>query len=76
MARVWFSSRIGTLLLGLDRLVQALGVAAALEDAAGELVDDHHLAVLDHVLDVLVVERLGAQRLDEVVDELRRWSRL
>ena len=44
----------GHVLLGLDGLVQALGVAAALEDAAGELVDDEHLAVLHHVLDVLV----------------------
>ncbi len=57
------------LLLGLDRLVQALRVAAPVEDAPGELVDDQHLAVLDHVLDVLVVQRLGAQRLDQVVDE-------
>ena len=46
------------LLLGLDGLVQALGVPPALEDAAGELVDDEHLAVLDHVLDVLLVQGL------------------
>ena len=32
-------------LLGLDRLVQTLAPAAAFEDAAGELVDDLHLAV-------------------------------
>ena len=32
-------------LLGLDRLVQALAPPAAFEDAAGELVDDVHLAV-------------------------------
>ena len=57
------------LLLGLDRLVQALRVAPAVEDPAGELVDDEHLAALDDVLDVLAVESLGAQRLDEVVDE-------
>ena len=37
-------------LLGLDRLVQALRPAPALEDAAGELVDDHHLAVDDRVV--------------------------
>ena len=60
----------GHALLGLDRLMQALGVAAPLEDAPRELVDDQHLAVLHHVLDVLVVERLGAQRLHEMVDEL------
>ena len=57
------------MLLGLDGLVQALGVAASLEDAARELVDDEHLAVLDHVLDVLGVEGLGAQSLHQVVDQ-------
>ena len=62
--------------LRLDRLVQALAPAAAFHDAAGELVDDLHLAVLDHVLDVAVVERLRLQRLDEVVDELRVLRRV
>ena len=56
-------------LLGLDRLVQALRPAAAVEDAAGELVDDLDLAVDHRVVDVALVERLGLQRLDEVVDE-------
>ena len=56
-------------LLGLDRLVQALRPAPALEDAAGELVDDHDLAVDDGVVDVALVERLGLQRLLQVVDE-------
>ena len=37
---------IGDALLGLDRLVEALRPAAALHDAAGELVDDLDLAVL------------------------------
>ena len=46
-------------LLRLDRLVQALAPAATLHDAAGELVDDLHLAVLDDVVDVLLVERLA-----------------
>jgi hypothetical protein len=36
----------------------------------GELVDDLDLAVLDHVVDVALVERLGLERLDQVVDEL------
>src|SRR5947209_2439293 len=36
-------------LLRLDRLVEALGPAPAFHDPAGELVDDLHLAVLDHV---------------------------
>ena len=62
--------------LRLDRLVQALAPAAAFHDAAGELVDDLHLVVLDHVLDVAVVERLGLQRLHEMVDELRVLRRI
>ena len=57
-------------LLRLDRLVQALRPATALHDPAGELVDDLHLVVLDHVVDVELVEGLRLQRLDEVIDEL------
>ena len=56
-------------LLGLDRLVQALRPAAAVEDAAGELVDDLDLAVDHRVVDVALVERLGLQRLQQVVDQ-------
>ena len=57
-------------LLGLDRLVQPLRPAPALEDAPGELVDDLDLAVDHRVVDVALVQRLGAQRLDQVVDEV------
>ena len=57
-------------LLGLDGLVQALRPAPALEDAAGELVDDLHLAVDHGVVDVALVQRLGLQRLDQVVDQV------
>ena len=63
-------------LLRLDRLVEALAPAAPFHDPAGELVDDLHLAVLDHVVDVEVVERLRLQRLVEVVDELRVLRRV
>src|SRR3712207_2034791 len=49
-------------LLGLDRLVQALGPAAALHDPARELVDDLDLAALDDVVDVALVQRLGLHR--------------
>ena len=42
----------GDVLLGLDRLVQAVGPAAARHLAAGVLVDDEDLAVLDEVVDV------------------------
>ena len=54
-------------LLGLDRLVQALAPATTLEDAAGELVDDLHLALLHHVVDVALEQLLGAQRGLELV---------
>src|SRR3954447_4512794 len=57
--------------LRLDRLVQAFRPAPPFHDAAGEFVDDLYLAVLDHVVDVSLVERLRLERLDQVVDELR-----
>ena len=57
------------LLLGLDRLVQAVAPAAAGHQAAGELVDDDDLAVLDHVVHVELEERVGAQRLVDVVEQ-------
>ena len=50
--------------------MKALGPAPALQDAAGELVDDHDLAVDDGVVHVLLVERLGLERLDQVVDQV------
>ena len=57
------------LLLGLDGLVHALVVAPARQHAAGELVDDEHLAVGDDVLLVAVVELLGLQRVVQVADQ-------
>jgi hypothetical protein len=56
--------------LGLDRLVEAFGVTTSGKDAAGELVDDLDLAVLDHVLDVALVELLRLERGLQVVDEV------
>ena len=66
-ASVWFSRWIVDLLLGLERLVQALGVAPARHHAAGELVDDDDLAVLDDVVDVAREQLVGAQRLVDVM---------
>ena len=57
------------LFLGLHRLVQPVAPAPAGHEAPGELVDDHHLAVLDHVVDVALEEAVGAQRLVDVVQE-------
>ena len=57
--------------LRLDRLVDALGPTATLEDATGELVDDLHLAALDDVVLVALVQLLGLERHRELVDEVR-----
>ncbi len=62
-------------LLGLERLVQALGVAAALHDAAGELVDDLHLAVHHDVVHVAVEQELRLERLLQVVRPAGRTGR-
>ena len=61
------------LLLGLDRLVQAVAPAAAGHQAAGELVDDDDLAVLDHVVDVALEQGVRAQRLVDVVRAAACW---
>src|SRR5437773_2390695 len=55
--------------LGLHRLVQAVRPAAAGHHTPGELVDDDDLAVLDHVIDVALVERVRAQPLLHVVQD-------
>ncbi|GJD71644.1 hypothetical protein MMMDOFMJ_4607 [Methylobacterium gnaphalii] len=57
------------LFLGLKRLVQALGVAPALHHTAGELVDDHHLVILDNVVLVQREQSVRAQRLRDVSDD-------
>ncbi len=55
--------------LRLDRLVHALVVAAAGEDTAGVLVDDHDLAVDDDVVLVLLEELLGLDGVVQVAHE-------
>ena len=57
------------LLLRLHRLVQPVAPAPPRHQPAGELVDDHDAAVLDHVVDVEPEERVGAQRLVDVVEQ-------
>ena len=57
-------------LLRLDRLVQTLAPAPTLEDAAGELVDDLHLAVLHDEVDVALEQLLRPQRGLQLVDEV------
>ena len=59
----------GDLFLGLEGLVQAFRIAPSLHHAAGELVDDNDLVVLDDVVGVAREQRVGAQRLIGVVDQ-------
>jgi hypothetical protein len=56
-------------LLGLDRLMETLAPAPAGHLAAGELVDDDDLSVLDDVVAVELVERMGPKCLLEVAGE-------
>src|SRR4051794_23338938 len=58
--------------LGLDRLVDSFRPAPALEDAAGELVDDLHLAALDDVVLVAAVQLLRLEGDRELMDEVGR----
>ena len=56
--------------LRLDRLVQTFTPTAAVEDAAGELVDDLDLAVRDDEVHVTLEQLLGPQRGLQLVDEV------
>ncbi len=56
--------------LRLDGLVQAVRPAAARHEPARELVDDDDLAVLDHVVDVRLVEPVRANALGDRVKNL------
>ena len=55
------------MLLGLDGLMQTLGVPAAEHETAGELIDDDDLAVLDDVVDVAPHDAVRLERLVDVV---------
>ncbi len=49
--------------------MEAVAPAAAWHETAGELVDDHDLAVLDHVFDVEPVVDVRAEALLHVVEQ-------
>ena len=55
--------------LGLQRLVQALGVAPPFHHPAGELVDDDDPALLDDVIGVAAEQLVRPERLIAVVDQ-------
>ena len=57
------------MLLGFQRLVQALGIAPARHHAAGEFVDDDDLVVADDVVLVAREQRMGTQRLVDVMND-------
>ena len=54
-------------LLGLDGLVQSVGVAAAEHNAAGEGIDDEHLPVPDDVIHVALHDAVGTDGVVDVV---------
>ena len=58
-------------LLCLDRLMQTLAVAAAEHDAAGEFIDNEHLAVFHDVVDIALHDAVRAQSLIDMVREGR-----
>ena len=58
------------LLLGLHGLMEAVGPPATRHEAPGELVHDHDLAVVHHVVDVPLEEGVGAQALVDVVEHV------
>ncbi len=60
----------GDSFLGLDGLVQAVGIAAAEHQAAGEFIDDDDLALFDHVVPVLFHQHVGPEGLVDVVGNL------
>ena len=55
--------------LGLDRLMQTVRQAAALHHAAGEFVDQHHLAVAHDIVLILVEQLVRAQGLRDVMHD-------
>ena len=57
------------MLLGLERLMQALRIAPARHHAAGKLVDDDDLAVAHDVVLVALEQLVGAQRLIDVMND-------
>src|SRR3546814_5557823 len=62
---------VQTCALPIYRLVQAVGPAAPVHHAAGKLVDDHDLAVLDDIVGVDAKHLDRLQRLIDVMDDLR-----
>ena len=56
--------------LGFHRLMKAVAPAPPRHQTPGELVDDHHLAILNDVISIHLIERVRPQRLLHVVVHL------
>ena len=56
-------------LLGLDGLVEALVIAAAVHQSAGKLVNNDDLAVLNHIVDILLHQTPGLHGLVQVMGQ-------
>jgi hypothetical protein len=70
VARVWFSRSILTPSLASTAWCRPSDQRRPAHHAAGELVDDDHLAVLDQVVDVALEQVVGAQRLVDAVEQV------
>ena len=57
--------------LRLDRLVQSLCPAPSVHHPPGEFVDDDDLVLADDIIGIPPIDHVGAQRLIEVMDDLR-----
>ena len=53
----------------LDGLMQPLGEPPPLHCPAGEFINDHHLAILDHVMGVTLEQHMRPQRLVHMVQQ-------
>ena len=59
------------LFLGLDRLVEPIGVSSPEHQPAGELVDDYYLPVLVDVVDIPLEQVMSLESLDDPVAQFR-----
>ena len=53
-------------LFGFDGLVQSLRKSSAIHQTTGKIIDDDHLAVLDDIFYIALVQRLGSQTVIQV----------
>jgi len=57
------------LLLGLQRLMQSVAVTSARHHPSGKLIDNNHLTVFHQIIHVALKQRVGAERLIDMVND-------